>query len=435
MPTFDIDPSTDPLQIRRALGLPPLTPPTLSSGRDIPVLGPLLRRAAGGLSTATLDAGATAGTPPVAPAGQPSLNPATLSLPDPNDPKYAAMQPHGLKRFGLTLASELGGPFRGIATNALNAPQVAYNRDVQSAKNTIGMQDTESQIAERDAQAKRANEEANKPAAPGTPEEQTIHDLMTGENGGPRINAATGKPYSYLEAYKEMKQAAEKPEKTAEADKPLSDAQITQYNAGLADRYKVLNPGKALPPEFTLQKGALPKDFDRIDKLLQGTESATSTQAQRTQAEQDRKAAQDQKQLTERDKYVQPFKSAVDTATDAESYVNSGKPTGPGDYAMMNQFQEMIVAGQKAGIRFTQAEQTMLRNAQSWADSIRATARHAIGGTYFSDTQRKQILDTMKGIAARAQKSIDDYDSERGRKPAGAGGATVDDLVKKYGRR
>ena len=49
-----------------------------------------------------------------------------------------------------------------------------------------------------------------------TPEETTIHDLMTGENGQPRLNPQTNKPYSYLEAYQAVKQAAQdvKPEKT-----------------------------------------------------------------------------------------------------------------------------------------------------------------------------------------------------------------------------
>ncbi|HEY2496569.1 MAG TPA: hypothetical protein VGK24_05830 [Candidatus Angelobacter sp.] len=42
-----------------------------------------------------------------------------------------------------------------------------------------------------------------------TPEEKTIHDLMAGENGNPRINPDTNKPYQYLEAYQTVKQAAD----------------------------------------------------------------------------------------------------------------------------------------------------------------------------------------------------------------------------------
>lgn len=38
--------------------------------------------------------------------------------------------------------------------------------------------------------------------------EQTLHDLMTGDNGQPRINPATKKPYTYLEAYNALQKPA-----------------------------------------------------------------------------------------------------------------------------------------------------------------------------------------------------------------------------------
>lgn len=54
-----------------------------------------------------------------------------------------------------------------------------------------------------------------------TPEETTIHDLMAGDNGQPRVNPQTGKPYSYLEAYQAVSQAKQdvKPDKEAKTDK------------------------------------------------------------------------------------------------------------------------------------------------------------------------------------------------------------------------
>ena len=61
-----------------------------------------------------------------------------------------------------------------------------------------------------------------------TPEEQTIHDLMAGNNGAPQINPATKKPYSYLEAYMAVQQAKEgakpqKPEKENDFEKFYAD--------------------------------------------------------------------------------------------------------------------------------------------------------------------------------------------------------------------
>lgn len=59
-----------------------------------------------------------------------------------------------------------------------------------------------------------------------TPDEQAIHDLMAGNNGTPRINSKTGKPYTYLEAYTDVKQAAQdvKPEKEGTPEQQLISA-------------------------------------------------------------------------------------------------------------------------------------------------------------------------------------------------------------------
>lgn len=68
-----------------------------------------------------------------------------------------------------------------------------------------------------------------KVASAGTPEEATIHDLMTGESGQPRINPQTGKPFTYLEAFGAVKQAAQdvKPDRAppvaSAEDKAISD--------------------------------------------------------------------------------------------------------------------------------------------------------------------------------------------------------------------
>jgi hypothetical protein len=67
--------------------------------------------------------------------------------------------------------------------------------------------------------------------------------------------------------------------KQSPGDEPLPN--VDQYNQALAQRYQVLNPGKPLPPPFTLPPNATQKDFDRVDKLLQGTEQAAATKAQR----------------------------------------------------------------------------------------------------------------------------------------------------------
>jgi hypothetical protein len=59
---------------------------------------------------------------------------------------------------------------------------------------------------------------------------------------------------------------------------------VDQLNQLLRSRFQVLNPGKPLPQSMMLSPNATSKDFDRIDKMLEATERAQGTQAQRETA-------------------------------------------------------------------------------------------------------------------------------------------------------
>ena len=61
---------------------------------------------------------------------------------------------------------------------------------------------------------------------------------------------------------------------------PLSSDQIAQLNQGFIQRYQVLNPGQPVPNSFQLPANSTPDDFNRVDKLLQGTETAQGTAQQ-----------------------------------------------------------------------------------------------------------------------------------------------------------
>jgi hypothetical protein len=115
-----------------------------------------------------------------------------------------------------------------------------------------------------------------------TPEETTIHDLMTGENGGPRVNPDTGQPYQYLEAYKAMKQAGQdvKPVKQDKPDSPeqqfidsetakgipLAKA-ISDYAAASQKPEKAGNPDARSDKSYTYNN-------DKLDKLGKPIEDA-----------------------------------------------------------------------------------------------------------------------------------------------------------------
>lgn len=68
-----------------------------------------------------------------------------------------------------------------------------------------------------------------------------------------------------------------------EGELPLGD-RVEQLNQALGARHQVLHPGAPLPSYLTLGKDATQKDFDRIDKVMQQTETAYGTEAQRSTA-------------------------------------------------------------------------------------------------------------------------------------------------------
>ncbi len=90
------------------------------------------------------------------------------------------------------------------------------------------------------------------------------------------------------------------PSTPAQATKPgaalppaTSGSRVSQLNQGLSARYKILNPGKELPSEFTLPPTATQKDFDRIDKLMEATEKAQGTKAQQETVNEMRRQTQE----------------------------------------------------------------------------------------------------------------------------------------------
>ena len=122
------------------------------------------------------------------------------------------------------------------------------------------------------------------PAVGKTPEEQTLRNLMAGgENGTPQINPETNKPYTMLEAFSKIKQAAQDVKPLPAGEHPLGES-VASINQTLTDRFQVLNPGETLPPQYTLGPDAKQKDYDRVDRALEQVERQKGTEAQRNTA-------------------------------------------------------------------------------------------------------------------------------------------------------
>lgn len=107
----------------------------------------------------------------------------------------------------------------------------------------------------------------------------------------------------------------------------------------------------------------------------------------------------------------------VETARQyAEDYLNRGVFTGPGDEALQEKFFEL--AKPSTGFRMTQPQIDMLQNSRGWMQGIEGHALHAFKGTWFTDQQRHQIVDTMNQIAKSKMTAM----QSGGNAPQAAGG-------------
>jgi len=325
---------------------------------------------------------------------------------------------------GLSVAGNIAGDVIAPGTMA-NIPGTQMHNDIVHAN--LGKELEQSGAAaskQQDADVKNKAEEAttehtqaetdalqNPQAKQGiTPEEETFHDLVTGNNGQPRVNPDTKKPYTFPEALQFVSQA-----KPGAKGGQLSSGDVTNYNTGFLDRMKVLNPGMtALPPQYTLPPNATAADFERVDKQLEQVEKAQGTKAQQDQTRQMRQQNVDQsradkatataekKEAAERasfEKNVAPLKADIDFV---DNYVASGHYTGSNDDAMLLKYFDL--AKPETGFRLTTAEMDRQGKTQSYINSAAAKLHHALFGTWFSDQQRVEMQKSMHDISlAKAQ--------------------------------
>lgn len=323
---------------------------------------------------------------------------------------------------GFAKAGNIAGNILAPATMEL-IPGTDLNRRVQESQNLSGYsQAKEDEL--KDAQTKAA---LAKPTEPGkTPEETTIHDLMTGNNGQARVNPDTGKPYNYLEAYGAVQEAKSgaKPEK--EDQKLLTATGTTPdvANSQFTRRWQTLHPDQPLPADLVMNANSKVADYKRADAALKSEEGveniATTRDATKAQRDIDNQRHADERQdkLTKdnrdheeklekeaRDFYekkIAPLSSAMNFADD---YLKSGAYTGSNDDALLLQFFE--VAKPETGFRLTQAEMKRQSEAQSWRNSAEAYVRHALHGTWFSDEQRKQMVQSMHDIGEHKRNDLE----------------------------
>jgi hypothetical protein len=106
------------------------------------------------------------------------------------------------------------------------------------------------------------------------------------------------------------------------------------------------------------------------------------------------KAGTAQKQQAALEKDIGPGRDAMNYVN---NYMQGGKFDGAHDEAMMEKYFDL--AKPSTGFRMSKPQQDMLKQSQSFYDSLKASGRHLLTGTWFSDTQRKQIRNAMQDLA------------------------------------
>jgi len=153
----------------------------------------------------------------------------------------------------------------------------AWERQGADISKEASLADTVSQIHQRDAEATKAG--TPPVAKEKTPQEQAYEFAVKfGKNP--------------LEAYGAVRDDGKTP---PAAEQPLGQS-ADSLNAQLEDRWHVLNPGKPLPSQYKVSAQSTKTDYDRLDKALNGLETATGAKAQRDIVNSDRATARADKE-------------------------------------------------------------------------------------------------------------------------------------------
>ena len=392
-----------------------LAPAALDPNRVVPVpLGPTARPAAT-MAPASLDPGRIAPVPNTNDSGavlpsnmgsSPGLKAATLDagrtvpmLPNPSDPKYnPAGRPvtfgNVLKAAGMGL---LGGPKE--INEWWNKPKAeaaeVFKRDLGAAE-AGGRQATEqATVAHEGAEADlaRTREDAilhPVAAAPKeglTPEETTLHDLMAGDNGKPRVNPETGKPYSYLEAYTATKQAAQDVKPDVAPKGPTNDFEL----------WHAQNPTGTAADWMKLQNKNRPPDKPGV------ADRANNARA-------DKSYEFNSKQL---ETISTPITQAAARFSRLQDTLNQKTPQA--DALVAPELLTIMAGGQGSGLRMNEAEISRIVGGRTNWESLKAAVNKwqtdPSKGLSITDSQRAQIKSLIQKTGDKItekQKVIDD---------------------------
>jgi hypothetical protein len=361
--------------------------------------------------------------PPVQPnRAQAQLN--TIGA-QPNQKDYQPIITHPLlRRIGVGLAAFGMGPqagqeaYNNAFVNPVKHAQQAYENDTQAYNerlknmNEQTAQDREDRLNEANINHLNAETAGLAGGKQGlTPEETTIHDLMTGDNGKPRINPDTNKPYDYLGAFSAVKQAGQdaKPVKAAPPHVTYDAGIPVSVTDGKGNVYDVNDP--KLPAELKPLADAANRAHGQhvTEDAQKQANAAVLAQPNKNDARSD-KSFQYSSGLLE--KARTPVEQRLDKINTAIDNLNQKSPQA--DALAAPELLTAMVGGQGSGLRMNDAEiSRLIGGATKWTELKTALNKWSLDPTHatFTDEQRGQmntILQAGKAKLVAKQKIIED---------------------------
>jgi hypothetical protein len=205
--------------------------------------------------------------------------------------------------------------------------------------------------------------------------------------------------------------------KVPDAEQPLG-ARVPQLNDALQTRYQVLNPGKPLPASLALAPNATSKDFDRVDKVMQQTETSSGTKAQQDQTNAIRQQTQGVEQQSHDDarldrsyqfnqsrldKMRTPVDQLATRFSRLQDTLAQGSPQA--DALVAPELLSVMSGGAGSGLRMNEAEIARIVGGRSKWQDLQASAQkwstNPASANSITADQRTQIHALVSAVGAK----------------------------------
>lgn len=250
-----------------------------------------------------------------------------------------------------------------------------------------------------------------------TDEEKTLHDLMTGDNGNPRINPETQKPYTYLEAYTAVAEA--KAGAKPDVHPPVGKDSAAQYNASILREMNVNPKTKVdkIPPEYEVKEGDTEKQaqekFQRAKDLVAGAAREQGIQINTGNHNDAQSSHSYDKQAKRIDDARKPIKETVARASRLMDTLNQKSPQA--DALVGPELLSIMSGGQGSGLRMNEAEIARIVGGRShWEDlkaSFQRWSLNPADARSITDEQDKQIRALVEAVNTKLSKKMQIIDA------------------------